>query len=76
MCGFDDDVSVSELTGDATWQYRCAGANRYHAEPYLWSVAYENPAFSHEGICAELGLYDLPACVVAGEGSQHQSLLR
>ncbi len=68
LCGFDDDVTVSELSGNNSWQFRCTGGNRYHAAPYFWDVAFEHRSTSHEGICAELGLYDdLPGCVPAGQ---------
>ena len=69
LCGFDDDVTVSELTGGDSWHYRCTGGGKYHAEPYAWEVAHETSSSAHEGICAELGLYDdLPRCVPVGQG--------
>lgn len=69
LCGYDDDVTVSELSGEAEWLFRCPGHPRHHPEPYTWAVSHQVPFSGHEGICAELGLYeDLPLCLHTGEG--------
>ena len=68
LCGHDDDITVSELSGDAAWVCICHSTSG-HLEPYRWEVAHLKPGSEHDGICAELGLYDdLPPCIPAGLG--------
>jgi hypothetical protein len=69
LCGHDDDVTMANLPGPlGWWWFHCEGGGKQHTGPYEWAVESEPLSPRHEGICAELGLYeDLPKCVVANE---------